>query len=157
MRRAWDDPTYGGDVGPSFPPQRASPRPQAAIDCLGVVQELILHSLRCLEEVLGRIIMLLLQHQTREKESFAALTKGVPTHRGGSDRHQIPLKCSGRLDKHTQGSCNLVDTHCRPQKVYTSKVHNLLLPLPPLTVRKQTPLLQIRASDGCLQVPLRSP
>lgn len=106
--------------------------------------------------------MLLLQHQTREKESFAALTKGVPTHRGGSDGHQIPLKCSGRLDKYTHSSCNLVGTHCRPQKIYTSKVHNhagiiLLLPLPSLTVTKQTPLLQIRASDGCLQVPLHSP
>lgn len=165
MRRAWGDPAYAGDVGPSFPPQRASPRPQAAIDCLRVVQELTLHSLRCLEEVLGRIIMLLLQDQTRKKEFFPPLTSGVPTHRGSSNGHQIALKCSGRLGKHTQGSCNLVDTHCRPRKTYPSKVHNHagiipLFPLPEetsLAITKQTPLLQIRAGDGCLQVPLHSP
>ena len=66
--------------------------------------------------------MLLSWAQTREKET--ALRNLVPTHRESSDGHQIPLKCSERLGKCTQGSCNMVHTHCRPQKSYTSKEHN---------------------------------
>lgn len=68
--------------------------------------------------------MLLLQAQTREKETFTTLKNLVPTHRESSNRHQIPLKCSERLGKQTQGSCNMVDTHCRSQKSYTSKGHD---------------------------------
>lgn len=47
------------------------------------MQKLILHSpRRCLEEVSGRITMLLLWARTREKEAFTALRDLVPTCRG---------------------------------------------------------------------------
>lgn len=107
-RRAWGGPAYGGDMGPSFPPQRQHPQD------FRVMQELILHSLRKCFEVSGRITVLLLWVRTREKETFTALRNLVPTCRESSDGHQIPLMHSERLGKYTQGSCNLVDAHCRP-------------------------------------------
>jgi len=56
-----------------------------------------------LEEVFGRITVLLLWAQTREKETFTALEKPGLYTQGKQRWTSNPLKCSERLGKHTHG------------------------------------------------------